>query len=87
MASSDPAAPVREIAYAEYLGRTTAAANLFRAKAGGQPSVIALLLPILPETLYAAWGGCTAGVVATINPHLEPEMVAAILRQIGATGL
>lgn len=87
MDSSDPEAEVREVTYRRYLARATAAANLFRSHSEGRPSVIAIMLPIVPEALFAAWGGCTSGVIATINPHLEPEMVAAILRQIGATGL
>ena len=87
MHTGDPHGPVSRINYADYLRRTTAAANLFRSTSGGKPSVVALMLPIVPDALFAAWGGCTAGVAATINPHLEPEMVAAILTQIGATAL
>lgn len=85
MQTGDPHGPVTHVTYSDYLARTTAAANLFRSASDGQPSVVALMLPIVPEALFAAWGGCTSGVVATINPHLEPEMVAAILNQIGAT--
>jgi len=87
MHTGDPHGPVSHVTYADYFARTTAAANLFRSTSGGKPSVVALMLPIVPDALFAAWGGCTAGVAATINPHLEPEMVAAILNQIGATTL
>ncbi len=87
MATSDPQATVRTFTYAEYLSRSTAAANLFRDRADGQPGVVAMMLPIIPESLFVAWGGCTAGIVTPINPHLEPEMVASILNRVGATAL
>lgn len=75
------------VTYRDYLAQVTAAANLFRSLAAGAPSIVAVMLPILPETLVAVWGGVTAGVATPINPHLEPDLVASILRSVGATVL
>lgn len=75
------------ITYSQYLARVTAAANMFRHVAGDDRSVVGVMLPIMPEALIAAWGAVAAGVAAPINPHLEPALVAAILRAIGATVL
>lgn len=86
MATSDPDGPLRAVSYAEYVAGATAAANLFRSGATG-PVVTAMMMPIVPDALFAAWGGCTAGVITPINPHLEPEMVASILNRVGATTL
>ena len=75
------------VSYREYLDQVTAAANLFRSLAAGERSVVAVMLPILPEALVAAWGAVTAGIATPINPHLEPDLVASILRSVQATVL
>lgn len=75
------------ITYGDYLRDATAAANLFRSIAGEGPSVVALMLPIVPEALIAAWGATAAGVAMPINPHLEPALVASILKTVNATVL
>lgn len=76
-----------QVSYGEYLAQVTAAANLFRSLAPDAPSVVAVMLPIIPEALIAAWGAITAGIATPINPHLEPSLVASILRSVGATVL
>jgi fatty-acyl-CoA synthase len=75
------------LSYGDYLRRSTAAANLFHTLAGPRRSVVALMLPIVPEALVAAWGATAAGVVTPINPHLEPALVISILKAVGATAL
>jgi len=75
------------VSYADYIAQATAAANLFREASGGERSVAALMLPILPEMLVAAWGGVAAGIVTPINPHLEASLVVSILNAIQATVL
>jgi fatty-acyl-CoA synthase len=75
------------LTYGDYLRRSTAAANLFHHLAGDRRSVVALMLPIVPEALVAAWGATAAGVVNPINPHLEPALVISILKAVGATAL
>lgn len=81
------AGPARVLSFSQYLAKTTTAANLFRGVSAGTSSVTALMLPILPEALFCAWAGATAGVTVPVNPHLEPALVASILNRAGATVL
>ncbi|MBE0453909.1 acyl-CoA synthetase [Roseovarius autotrophicus] len=60
------------------------AANLFRSLKIGEGDVVALVLPNTIETAVAIIGGAIAGIVNPINPLLEPEQIAAILRETGA---
>lgn len=82
-AGGDPATAQR-INYTEYFRSVVAAANMFRSLTGERPSVVAVMMPILPEALVAAWAGVTAGVTVPINPHLEPALVTAILQAVEA---
>ena len=68
------------VTYAQFLERIHQAANLFRELGIGPGDVVALLLPNLPETLYALWGGQVAGIVCPINWMLETAQIASILR-------
>lgn len=56
------------------------AANMFRALGVERDSVVAYLLPNLPETHWVIWGGEAAGIVMAINPLLEPATIAELLR-------
>jgi fatty-acyl-CoA synthase/long-chain acyl-CoA synthetase len=60
------------------------AANLFRSLKLAEDDVIALVLPNCVETAVATIGGAIAGIVNPVNPLLEPEQIAAILRETGA---
>ena len=64
--------------------KVTQAANLFRSLGIKQNDVVAYLLPTSHETLITLMGGMTAGIVAPINPTLEPSQIAALLRETGA---
>ncbi|RMD49957.1 MAG: acyl-CoA synthetase, partial [Alphaproteobacteria bacterium] len=68
----------------ELLARVTQAANLFRSLGVGERDVVAYLLPNANETAITLLGGAIAGIVNPINPLLEPEQIAAILRETGA---
>ncbi|MEL6425135.1 MAG: acyl-CoA synthetase [Pseudomonadota bacterium] len=70
--------------YGELLGKVTQAANLFRSMGIGEGDVVAYLLPNCNETVLTFLGGLTAGIVNPINPLLEPEKIASILRDTGA---
>ena len=63
--------------------KTTQAANLFRSLGVGETDVIAYVLPNCNETVFTLLGGAVAGIVTPINPLLEPEQIAAILRETG----
>lgn len=68
------------ISYKKLLESITQCANMFRAHGIDQDNLVALILPNLPETHYAIWGGETAGSVLSLNPLLEAEQLTALLR-------
>jgi fatty-acyl-CoA synthase len=66
--------------YSELLADITRAANAFHAFGVSADHPVAFVLPNLPETHFAIWGGEAAGIVFAINPLLEPGQVAELLR-------
>ncbi|MCC6006187.1 MAG: AMP-binding protein, partial [Rhodobacteraceae bacterium] len=81
---SGPRDKAETYTWAELLGRVNQTANMFRALGVGEKDVVAYLLPNASETVFALLGGAIAGVVNPINPLLEPEQIASILRETGA---
>ncbi|MGH8082575.1 MAG: AMP-binding protein, partial [Lysobacter sp.] len=71
--------------YAELLRRIHRSANLFHALGADRDTVIAYVLPNLPETHCVLWGGEAAGIVMAINPLLDAEAIGALLAEAGAT--
>ena len=65
-------------------GKVTQAANMFRDLGIGPKDVVAYVLPNCNEALLTMLGGATAGITNPINPLLEPEQIASILRETGA---
>ena len=65
-------------------GKVTQAANLFRSLGVGPKDVVAYVLPNCNETVHTLLGGAVAGIANPINPLLEPEQIASILRETGA---
>ncbi|MBN9886818.1 acyl-CoA synthetase [Salipiger abyssi] len=72
------------LTWEELRQRTAQAANLFRSLGVGETDVVACVLPNCSETVFALLGGAVAGIVMPINPLLEPEQIAAILRETSA---
>jgi fatty-acyl-CoA synthase len=66
--------------YAELVADVTRAANLFTALGVAADRPVAYVLPNLPETHFAIWGGEAAGAALAVNPMLEPRQVADVLR-------
>ena len=81
---SDPKAPARTLTWTELHERVTETANLFRSLGVGPGDVVAYLLPNCIEAPIVLLAGATAGVVNPINPLLEPDHIAAILRETNA---
>lgn len=81
---SDPKAPSKTLTWLELQTRVTQAANLFRSLGIGEKDVVAYVMPNALETVITLLGGATAGIVNPINPLLEPEQIASILRETGA---
>ncbi|MEM7242612.1 MAG: acyl-CoA synthetase [Pseudomonadota bacterium] len=72
------------LSWSELKEQVTRAANYFRSIGIGEKDVIAYLLPSTHETLITLMGGMVAGIVAPINPTLEPEKISALLTQLDA---
>jgi fatty-acyl-CoA synthase len=72
------------LSWAELHAEVTRAANLFRALGVGEKDVVAFIMPNAMETAVTLLGGAVAGIVNPINPLLEPEKIAAILRETNA---
>jgi fatty-acyl-CoA synthase len=81
---SDPKAHAETLTWSGLKSRVTQAANLFRSLGIGETDVVAYILPNALETAVSLLAGATAGIVNPINPLLEPEQIAAILRETGA---
>lgn len=99
-ASIDPSAPALSFfltaeahrdaecwTYGELVRDITRTANMFTRLRGRRNSVVAYVLPNLPETHFVIWGAEAAGVVCAINPLLEGEAIAELLKASGATAL
>ncbi len=82
--TSGPSDPKETVSWREMLERSCQAANLFRSLGVGENDVIAYLLPNSNETMYTLMGGGIAGIVNPINPLLDAEQVAGILRETNA---
>lgn len=64
-------------AFMENVHRT---ANALRRLGIERDTVVAYVLPNLPETHLIIWGGCAAGQVLAINPMLEASQISELLR-------
>ena len=82
----DPKSKTFDWDYARLLEEVTRAANLFHSLGATGDRSVALLLPNLPEMLAGLFAGQT-GIVNPINPLLEPEQIASILRDSDASVL
>jgi len=63
---------------------STQAANLFRKLGVGETDVVAYILPNCNETAITLIGGSVAGIANPINPLLDAEQIASILRETKA---
>ncbi|MEB3420573.1 acyl-CoA synthetase [Salipiger marinus] len=81
---SGPQDKAETLTWAELHAQVTQAANLFRSLGVGQGDVVAMVLPNCTEALLTLLGGAVAGIVLPVNPLLEPEQIAAILRDCRA---
>lgn len=73
--------------YRQLTARINQTANLFDTLGANKDTVIAYILPNLPETHLVIWGGQAAGIVCAINPLLEAPAMAELLNAAGATFL
>ena len=81
---SGPKDKAETLTWGELHEKTCQAANLFRSLGIGEGDVVACVLPNCNETVLTILGGAIAGLINPINPLLEPEQIAAILRETNA---
>lgn len=81
---ADPGSRARTLTWREFHERVTECANLLRSLGVGPGDTVAYLLPNCLETPVVLLGGATAGIVNPINPLLEAEHIAGILRETNA---
>lgn len=81
---SKPTSRACTLTWDEFHQRVTETANLFRDLGVGPGDTVAYLLPNCLETAVVLVAGATAGIVNPINPLLEPEQIAGILRETRA---
>jgi fatty-acyl-CoA synthase len=82
--TSGPTDKAETITWTTLHARVTQAANLFRSLGVGPADVVAYVLPNAVETVVTLLGGAVAGIVAPINPMLDAEQMASILRETKA---
>ncbi|MDX8348235.1 acyl-CoA synthetase [Cognatiyoonia sp. IB215446] len=81
---SDPEAKCETLTWNELRDQAGQAANMFRAMGVGENDVVAYLMPNATETILTYLGGQIAGIVNPINPLLDAEQIASILRETNA---
>jgi acyl-CoA synthetase (AMP-forming)/AMP-acid ligase II len=82
--TSGPLDKAETLSWQEFRDKSVQAANLFRRLGVGENDVVAYLLPICSEAALTLVGGSIAGIANPINPLLEPDQIAAILRETNA---
>lgn len=81
---SGPTDKAETLTWRQLKDQVTQAANMFRELGIGEKDVVAYVLPNCNETLVTMLAGAVAGIVNPINPLLEPEQIASILRETKA---
>lgn len=81
---ADPASHATTLSWRDLHERVTETANLFRSLGVGPTDTVAYLLPNSIETPVVLLAGAVAGIDNPINPLLEAEQIAGILRETNA---
>lgn len=81
---SGPEDKAETLTWSQLLAKTSQVANMFRSLGIGENDVVAYILPNCNEAVLTMLGGAIAGIVNPINPLLEPEQIASILRETNA---
>ena len=82
--TSGPKDKAETLSWQEFRDKSVQAANMFRRLGIGERDVVAYLMPICNEAALTLIGGSIAGIANPINPLLEPDQIAAILRETNA---
>ncbi|MCF6234518.1 MAG: acyl-CoA synthetase [Rhodobacteraceae bacterium] len=81
---SGPKDKAETLSWSQVLAKSCQVANMLRGLGVGESDVVAFILPNCNETVLTLFGGSIAGIVNPINPLLEPEQIASILRETNA---
>ncbi len=76
----EPLAEVQTLSYQQLFERVTQSANLFHSLGIAKTDVVSVVLLNFLEAHEVIWGAEATGIVNPINPFLEPETVAEIMR-------
>ncbi|MCL6415340.1 AMP-binding protein [Aestuariirhabdus sp. Z084] len=71
-----------DISYYQLFHRITQTANALYRLGIESKDVVSTLLPNLPHSHYAIWGGEAAGIVNPISPHIATDQVVAIMNEV-----
>ena len=81
---SDPTSKKETLSWTTLRDRVTQTANLLRSLGIGETDVVAFVLPNCNEAVLTYLAGQVAGIVNPINPLLDADQIAAILRETKA---
>lgn len=70
--------------YEQLFEKINQTANLLNRLGATKDSIVALILPNLAQTHFFLWGGQAQSVIMPINPMLEPEAIANLLKEAKA---
>ncbi|MEM8591941.1 MAG: acyl-CoA synthetase [Pseudomonadota bacterium] len=82
--TSGPKDKAQTLTWQQFRDQSVQAANLFRSLGVGPQDTVAYMLPICPEAALTLVGGAIAGIANPVNPLLEADQIAAILRETNA---
>jgi len=68
------------LSHRQLFARITQTANALRRLGLGREDVAAYILPNMPETHFVIWGGSAAGRILAINPLMEADQMADLLK-------
>ncbi|MBV8628390.1 MAG: acyl-CoA synthetase [Paraburkholderia sp.] len=86
-ATADDYANPERWTYSELVRDITRTANMLSRLGVQRDTVVAYVLPNLPETHFVVWGGEAVGIVCAINPLLEGDAIGELLNASGASVL
>jgi fatty-acyl-CoA synthase len=86
-ATTDDYASPERWTYSELVRDITRTANMLSRLGVRRDTVVAYVLPNLPETHFVVWGGEAVGIVCAINPLLEGDATGELLNASGASVL
>ncbi len=81
---SDPTSKKETLSWGELKEKVCQTANMLRDLGVGEDDTVAYLLPNCTEAILTYIGGQVAGKVNPINPLLDPEHIAGIMRETNA---